>query len=226
MSRSLKYDFAGPDFRVAAEDLVGPGIAKAFEPDLSPPLRLTVDLGFGRGELLLDLAAADPQAAFLGVEYSYKRALKLARRLARTRASQPAAGLRDRRGDRRRSVARRLRARLLDQLPGSVAQEAPPPPASDPAGLRAAARAPSRAGGNAARGDRPRGLRGGDRRGARRRAAAREPPRARRLARRASGALRDGVRARMAGAAPRLPLLLRIAACRTPGSLDTPENGP
>jgi tRNA (guanine-N7-)-methyltransferase len=84
MSRSLKYDFAGPDFRVAAEDLAGPGLAKAFEPDLEPPLRLTVDLGFGRGELLLDLASAEPQAAFLGVEYSYKRVLKLARRLART----------------------------------------------------------------------------------------------------------------------------------------------
>jgi tRNA (guanine-N7-)-methyltransferase len=84
MSRSLKYDFAGPDFRVAAEDLAGPGLAKAFEPDLEPPLRLTVDLGFGRGELLLDLARAEPQAAFLGVEYSYKRVLKLARRLART----------------------------------------------------------------------------------------------------------------------------------------------
>jgi len=84
LSRSLKYDFAGPDFRVAAEDLAGPGLDKAFEPFLSPPLRLTVDLGFGRGELLLELAGAEPQAAFLGVEYSYKRVLKLARRLART----------------------------------------------------------------------------------------------------------------------------------------------
>jgi tRNA (guanine-N7-)-methyltransferase len=84
MSRSLKYDFAGPDFRVAAEDLSGPGIAKLFEPELAPPLRLTVDLGFGRGELLLDLAGAEPGAAFLGVEYSHKRVLKLARRLART----------------------------------------------------------------------------------------------------------------------------------------------
>jgi tRNA (guanine-N7-)-methyltransferase len=84
VGRTLKYDFAGPDFRVAAEDLVGPGIAKLFEPELAPPLRLTVDLGFGRGELLLDLAAADPGAAFLGVEYSHKRVLKLARRLART----------------------------------------------------------------------------------------------------------------------------------------------
>jgi tRNA (guanine-N7-)-methyltransferase len=84
MGRALKYDFAGPDFRVAAEDLLGPGLAKAFEPELAPPLRLTVDLGFGRGELLLDLAGAEPQAAFLGVEYSHKRVLKLARRLART----------------------------------------------------------------------------------------------------------------------------------------------
>jgi tRNA (guanine-N7-)-methyltransferase len=85
MGRALKYDFAGPDFRLAAEDLLGAeGLAKAFEPDLAPPLRLTVDLGFGRGELLLELAGAEPGAAFLGVEYSHKRVLKLARRLART----------------------------------------------------------------------------------------------------------------------------------------------
>ena len=84
MGRTLKYDFAGPDFRVAAEDLAGPGLEKVFAPDLTPPLRLTVDLGFGRGELLLDLARAEPGTAFLGVEYSFKRVLKLARRLART----------------------------------------------------------------------------------------------------------------------------------------------
>jgi tRNA (guanine-N7-)-methyltransferase len=84
LGRALKYDFAGPDFRVAAEDLVGEGLAKLFAPDLAPPLRLTVDLGFGRGELLLALAAAEPATAFLGVEYSFKRVLKLARRLART----------------------------------------------------------------------------------------------------------------------------------------------
>jgi tRNA (guanine-N7-)-methyltransferase len=76
---------------VAAEDLLGPGIAKLFEPDLAAPLRLTVDLGFGRGELLLDLAGAEPGGAFLGVEYSHKRVLKLARRLAHP-AAQPPAG--------------------------------------------------------------------------------------------------------------------------------------
>ena len=84
MSRTLKYDIEGADFRVAPEALAGDGLAKAFAPDLLPPLRLTVDLGFGRGELLLALAQAEPEAALLGVEYSYKRVLKLARRLART----------------------------------------------------------------------------------------------------------------------------------------------
>jgi tRNA (guanine-N7-)-methyltransferase len=84
MGRTLKYDIAGVDFRVAAEALAGDGLAKAFAPDLAPPLRLTVDLGFGRGELLLDLARGAPRAALLGVEYSFKRVLKLARRLART----------------------------------------------------------------------------------------------------------------------------------------------
>ena len=43
-----------------------------------------MDLGFGRGELLLDLARSEPSAALLGVEYSFKRVLKLARRLARS----------------------------------------------------------------------------------------------------------------------------------------------
>ncbi len=85
MGRTLKYDFEGSDFRVAPEDLAGAGLDKAFAPDLVPPLRLTVDLGFGRGELLLDLASGEPDAALLGVEYSFKRVLKLARRLARTK---------------------------------------------------------------------------------------------------------------------------------------------
>jgi len=84
MGRTLKYDFEGTDFRVSPEDLAGAGIEKVFAPDLAPPLRLTVDLGFGRGELLLDLAGREPAAALLGVEYSFKRVLKLARRLART----------------------------------------------------------------------------------------------------------------------------------------------
>ena len=42
--------------------------------------RLALELGFGRGELLLDLAEASPGRAFLGVEISRKRVEKVARR--------------------------------------------------------------------------------------------------------------------------------------------------
>jgi len=51
---------------------------------MTSPLRLVVEIGFGRGEFLLDLASRSPEVAHLGVEYSAKRVLKLARRLART----------------------------------------------------------------------------------------------------------------------------------------------
>ena len=42
--------------------------------------RIALELGFGRGELLLDLAEASPKRAFLGVEISRKRVEKVARR--------------------------------------------------------------------------------------------------------------------------------------------------
>jgi tRNA (guanine-N7-)-methyltransferase len=41
---------------------------------------LVLELGFGRGELLLDLATASPARVFLGVEISRKRVEKMARR--------------------------------------------------------------------------------------------------------------------------------------------------
>jgi tRNA (guanine-N7-)-methyltransferase len=84
LARHLKYDIPGPDRRVAFESLRGEGLAAAFHPDVPAPLPLVVEIGFGRGEFLLGLAAASPAQAFLGVEYSYKRVLKLARRLARS----------------------------------------------------------------------------------------------------------------------------------------------
>lgn len=43
-----------------------------------------MDVGFGRGELLQELARADPEGAYLGIEYSSKRVFKLTRRLAKT----------------------------------------------------------------------------------------------------------------------------------------------
>jgi tRNA (guanine-N7-)-methyltransferase len=84
MGRALKYDIPGTDWRVAEQALAERGVAGIFQPELAPPFELEVDLGFGRGEFVLERAAGAPRVAFLGVEYSSKRVLKLARRLART----------------------------------------------------------------------------------------------------------------------------------------------
>jgi len=84
MSRALKRDIDGPDWRVPVESLRAPGVEKLFAPELDASVPLVVDIGFGRGEFLLDLAGQQPQVAFLGIEYSFKRVLKLARRLERT----------------------------------------------------------------------------------------------------------------------------------------------
>lgn len=87
MTRSLKHDIPGPDRRVTLEALREEGVAAAFAGDVEKPLPLVVEIGFGRGEFLLDLAAREPDVAFLGVDYSHKRVHKLARRLAVTRLS-------------------------------------------------------------------------------------------------------------------------------------------
>jgi tRNA (guanine-N7-)-methyltransferase len=82
VARRLRFDIPGPDLRVGFEELRERGVAAVFA-GVPAPLRLSVELGFGRGEFLAALAAAEPARAFLGVEYSAKRVLKLARRLAR-----------------------------------------------------------------------------------------------------------------------------------------------
>jgi len=84
VSRTLKYDIPGDDWRVDLEEAVERGLEAMFAQDVPAPLRLVVEIGFGRGEFLTALAEADPKTAFLGVEYSFKRVLKLARRIART----------------------------------------------------------------------------------------------------------------------------------------------
>jgi tRNA (guanine-N7-)-methyltransferase len=84
VARRLRSDIPGPDWRVAAAALRDPGPDALFPARLPRPLELVVDVGFGRGELLLDLARAEPGRAHLGIEYSRKRVLKMARRLART----------------------------------------------------------------------------------------------------------------------------------------------
>jgi tRNA (guanine-N7-)-methyltransferase len=84
MARHLKFDIPGPDRRVGFEELRDQGVAAAFAGDVAEPLPLVVEVGFGRGEFLLALAAERPERAFLGIEYSGKRVLKMARRVARS----------------------------------------------------------------------------------------------------------------------------------------------
>jgi tRNA (guanine-N7-)-methyltransferase len=87
VSRKLKYDIPGRDFRIYLDEYgEPPSIARweeIFAPDVQPPLDLVVDIGFGRGEFLIDAARKEPHRAFVGIERSFKRTLKMARRLAR-----------------------------------------------------------------------------------------------------------------------------------------------
>ena len=89
MTRSLKYDIPGTDWRITAEDVRAKGWDALFADEGTPPAAaaaraLVVEIGFGRGEFLMDLAAQAPETRFVGVEYAFKRVLKMARRLART----------------------------------------------------------------------------------------------------------------------------------------------
>ena len=89
MPRRLKLDIPGPDWRILPEELGETGLGAIFgpevrQPEAAAPPRLVVDVGFGRGEFLTALAQAEPGTAFLGIEYSWKRVLKLVRRLARS----------------------------------------------------------------------------------------------------------------------------------------------
>jgi len=85
MSRSLKYEIPGTDWRRTALELSELGPNGLFAPELSRPFELVLEIGFGRGEFLLDMAAKQPERAFLGVEISFKRVLKMARKVARAR---------------------------------------------------------------------------------------------------------------------------------------------
>ena len=83
MSRRLRFDIPGRDLRVPKDQLREKGWEAIFAGDLPSPFPMVVEIGFGRGEFLRDLAALSPQRAHLGVEVSFKRVLKMARRLAR-----------------------------------------------------------------------------------------------------------------------------------------------
>jgi tRNA (guanine-N7-)-methyltransferase len=83
VSRTLKTEIPGIDWRISVDDARERGFAKIFAGRVARPLPLVVEIGFGRGEFLLELARREPEQAFVGVEVSYKRSLKMARRLAR-----------------------------------------------------------------------------------------------------------------------------------------------
>ncbi|MEE8581485.1 MAG: tRNA (guanosine(46)-N7)-methyltransferase TrmB [Myxococcota bacterium] len=83
MARRLKLEIPGPDWRRTGETLREHGWKSLFAPVLEAPAGLVVEIGFGRGEFLISQARRHPRIAYLGIELSYKRTLKMARRLAR-----------------------------------------------------------------------------------------------------------------------------------------------
>jgi tRNA (guanine-N7-)-methyltransferase len=87
MSRSLKYEIPGADPRRTPSDVAAAGWEALFESGRGlESVRagsMVLEIGFGRGEFLLAMAAASPQVAFVGVEVSFKRSLKMARKVAR-----------------------------------------------------------------------------------------------------------------------------------------------
>lgn len=111
MPRTLKYDIPGVDWRRSMADAYEFGVHSLFEPDFTAPFPVVVEIGFGRGEFLLELAAKDPDTAFIGVEVSWKRVLKMARKVARAELENV------------RLVAGRGEAILQDCLPEASVRE-------------------------------------------------------------------------------------------------------
>ena len=70
MSRSLKYEIPGTDWRRDSIALAELGFDGLFRPEVDPPAGRVLEVGFGRGEFLLEMAAKRPGTAFLGVEIS------------------------------------------------------------------------------------------------------------------------------------------------------------
>ena len=97
MGRSLKYEVPGKDPRLSMASVAETGWEPFLEDALRPAAgsahtrppgaafdRMVLEIGFGRGEFLLDLATRCPKTFFIGVEISFKRTLKMARKVGRT----------------------------------------------------------------------------------------------------------------------------------------------
>lgn len=87
MGRSLKYEIPGDDPRRTAAQVSESGWAPLYPSgaarDSVAAGQAVLEIGFGRGEFLLDMATASPETAFIGIEVSFKRTLKMARKVAR-----------------------------------------------------------------------------------------------------------------------------------------------
>lgn len=83
MARSLNYEIPGTDRRSDVLKLAEIGFDGLFSADLDSPKERVLEIGFGRGEFLLEMAAKRPRSAFLGIEVSFKRVLKMARKVGR-----------------------------------------------------------------------------------------------------------------------------------------------
>ncbi len=108
MGRSLKYEIPGDDPRVSPDEIDRFGWPALFarardrararaegaevsaddrcvDASQTPGRRRVLEIGFGRGEFLLALAANAPETDYVGIEVSWKRGLKMARKVARAR---------------------------------------------------------------------------------------------------------------------------------------------
>jgi tRNA (guanine-N7-)-methyltransferase len=99
VTRRLKLDIPGPDYRVAPDDVKAKGWPALFgapqaaeggaqraageRSSSGSGAPLVLEIGFGRGEFLIGLARAAPAVSHVGVELSAKRVHKQARRLAK-----------------------------------------------------------------------------------------------------------------------------------------------
>jgi tRNA (guanine-N7-)-methyltransferase len=84
VSRTIRREIIGSDWRVWPEEVRRSGWPRLFGRSPAAPLRLHVDIGFGDGAFLFALARQDPDRAVVGIELSFKRVLKVAQRLARS----------------------------------------------------------------------------------------------------------------------------------------------
>jgi tRNA (guanine-N7-)-methyltransferase len=84
VSRTIQREIAGNDWRVWPEEVRRAGWSKLFGLSAAAPMRLHVDIGFGDGAFLTELARRDPGRSVVGIELSFKRVLKVAQRLSRS----------------------------------------------------------------------------------------------------------------------------------------------